>query len=64
MMTRNEGGLDRGARTLMGLILLSQVFVGMETMWGLVGVIPLATGLVGYCPIYRVFGISTCSLKQ
>lgn len=64
MMTRNEGGLDRGARTLMGLILLSQVFVGMETMWGLVGIIPLATGLVGYCPIYRVFGISTCSLKQ
>lgn len=63
-MTRNEGGLDRGARTLMGLILLSQIFVGMETMWGLVGIIPLATGLVGYCPIYRVFGISTCSLKQ
>jgi hypothetical protein len=63
-MTRNEGGLDRGARTLMGLILLSQIFVGMESMWGLVGIIPLATGLVGYCPVYRVLGVNTCSLKQ
>jgi len=63
-MTRNEGSIDRGARVLMGLILLSQVFVGLETMWGLLGIIPLATGLVGFCPLYRVLGINTCSVKQ
>ena len=63
-MTRNEGGIDRGARVLLGLILLSLVFVGPQTMWGLVGIIPLATGLVGFCPLYRVLGINTCSVKS
>ena len=63
-MTRNEGGIDRGARVLLGLILLSLVFVGPQTMWGLVGIIPLATGLVGFCPLYRVLGINTCSMKS
>lgn len=62
-MTRNEGGIDRGARVLLGLILLSLVFVGPQTMWGLVGIIPLATGLVGYCPLYSVLGINTCGTK-
>ena len=63
-MTRNEGGIDRGARVLLGLILLSLVFVGPQTMWGLVGIIPLATGLVGFCPLYRVLGINTCIVKS
>lgn len=63
-MTRNEGTLDRGARIVLGLILLSLVFVGPQSLWGLVGLIPLTTGLAGFCPLYRLLGISTCSIKQ
>ena len=63
-MTRNEGTLDRAARIIVGLILLSLVFVGPQTAWGWVGLVPLVTGLVGFCPVYRIFGIRTCSLKQ
>ena len=63
-MTRNEGTLDRGARIVLGLILLSLVFIGPQSLWGLVGLIPLTTGLAGFCPLYRLLGISTCSIKQ
>jgi hypothetical protein len=55
----NEGRLDRAARVIVGLILLSLVFVGPKTTWGLVGFVPLLTGLVGFCPAYRLFGRST-----
>ncbi len=63
-MTRNEGTLDRTLRVIVGLILLSLVFVGPQTLWGLIGIVPLATGLLGTCPLYSVFGISTCNLKN
>lgn len=62
-MTKNEGTLDRALRVVVGLALLSLVFVGPQTLWGLIGIVPLATGLVGTCPIYSVLGISTCSIK-
>ncbi len=62
-MTRNEGTLDRVARVVLGLILLSLTVVGPQTMWGLVGLIPLLTGLVGYCPIYKLLGFDTCPGK-
>ncbi|MBW2457950.1 MAG: DUF2892 domain-containing protein [Deltaproteobacteria bacterium] len=62
-MKRNEGSLDRGFRVLVGLGLLSLVFVGPQTLWGLVGVVPLLTGLLGSCPLYTLFGLSTCSLR-
>ncbi|WP_377505409.1 DUF2892 domain-containing protein [Octadecabacter sp. R77987] len=62
-MTKNEGTLDRALRVIVGLALLSLVFVGPQTLWGLIGIVPLATGLVGTCPIYSVLGISTCSIK-
>ncbi|MDJ1009761.1 MAG: DUF2892 domain-containing protein [Paracoccaceae bacterium] len=58
-MTRNEGKLDRALRVIVGLVLLSFVFVGPQTLWGLIGLVPLVTGLVGTCPLYSVFGIST-----
>lgn len=60
-MTTNEGTIDRALRIGVGLVLLALVFVGPKTMWGLVGAIPLMTGLVGFCPLYRVFGLSTCT---
>lgn len=57
---RNEGKFDRAARVILGVAVLSLVFVGPQTMWGLLGLIPIVTGLVGMCPIYRIFGIDTC----
>ena len=62
-MTRNVGSLDRAVRILVGIVLLALVFVGPQTMWGLIGIIPLATGLMGHCALYSILGINTCSTK-
>jgi hypothetical protein len=63
-MKPNEGGLDRILRIIVGLGLLSLVFVGPQTPWGYVGLVPLLTGLIGFCPLYAVFGVSTCKVKK
>ena len=60
-MTSNVGGLDRIVRIVLGLVLISLVFVGPKTVWGWIGIIPLATGLIGWCPPYALLGINTCS---
>ncbi len=57
---RNEHQMERVARVVLGLGLLSLVFVGPRTVWGWIGLVPLVTGIVGTCPIYSVFGLSTC----
>ena len=59
-MKKNVGSLDRGLRILVGLGLLSLVLIGPKTIWGLVGLLPLLTGLIGWCPPYHLLGISTC----
>ncbi|MCC7015480.1 MAG: DUF2892 domain-containing protein [Planctomycetes bacterium] len=59
----NEHPLERVVRIALGLALLAIVFVGPQTPWGWVGVVPLATGLLGSCPLYTVLGFSTCPLK-
>ena len=64
LMPRNEGTLDRVLRVVIGLVLLSLVFVGPKTMWGLIGLVPLVTGLAGSCPIYTIFGLRTCPVAQ
>jgi hypothetical protein len=56
----NEGAADRVLRILAGLVGLSLVFVGPKTSLGLFGLIPLVTGLAGTCPLYSIFGLSTC----
>ena len=61
-MSANVGTLDRILRIALGLGLLSLVFVGPQTLWGLLGIIPLATALFGYCPAYSLLGIRTCSM--
>lgn len=61
---RNEHTVERVIRVLIGLALLSLVFVGPKSMWGLVGLVPLATGLIGSCPLYTLLGISTCPLND
>ena len=63
MALKNEGGVDRAIRVVAGLVLLSLVFVGPQTAWGWVGLVPLATGLIGWCPAYSLFGINTCGIK-
>jgi len=61
-MSINESSIDRALRVVLGIVVLSLVIVGPKTMWGLLGLVPLATGLVGFCPLYRLLGISTCSV--
>jgi len=58
-MSRNVGAVDRVIRVLLGLALLSLMFVGPKTLWGLVGLILLATASVSFCPLYSIFGWST-----
>lgn len=62
-MKINEGKFDRIFRVVVGLGLLSLVFVGPQSLWGLVGLVPLLTGAVGFCPLYKVFGLSTCPMN-
>ncbi len=63
-MKTNEGGLDRVLRVVVGLGLLSLVFVGPQTPWGYIGIVPLLTGVLGVCPAYMLFGINTCPAKK
>jgi len=60
---KNAGLLDRGLRVLLGIALLSLVFLGPLTLLGWIGLVPLLTGLIGFCPLYRLFGLRTCPLK-
>lgn len=62
-MTRNEGSIDRTLRILLGLALIAMVFIGPQTPWGWVGLVPLLTGLVGFCPLYRLVGINTFRIR-
>lgn len=59
-MTFNVGGLDRTLRILVGLALVVAAATGTVGIWGYVGLIPLATGLLGWCPLYTVLGVKTC----
>ncbi len=62
-MKQNVGSIDRAIRAIVGLVLISLVFVGPQTVWGWIGVIPLATAIIGWCPPYSLLGISTCKTK-
>jgi hypothetical protein len=59
-MTKNMGSADRTIRAVVGLVLLALVFVGPQTAWGWIGIIPLATAAMGNCPAYSLVGIKTC----
>ena len=63
-MKKNIGTIDRVARVIIGVGLLSLAFTGPETAWGYIGIVPLLTALAGSCPAYSIFGISTCGTKQ
>ena len=59
-MKPNVGSLDKTVRIVAGLVLVSLVFVGPRTPWGWIGIVPLLTGFVGFCPLYVPFRIDTC----
>jgi hypothetical protein len=59
-MTSNVGSIDRVLRIILGLGLISIVFIGPQTPWGWIGVVPLVTALLGWCPAYSLLGIKTC----
>lgn len=59
-MNKNIGSIERVIRILAGLAIISMAFIGPHSPWGYLGIIPLATGLIGWCPPYALFGISTC----
>jgi hypothetical protein len=59
---RNLGTVDRVLRIVAGIALLSLVFIGPQTAWGWLGVIPLGTALMGWCPAYALLGVRTCKV--
>jgi len=63
-MQSNLGTIDRVLRIVVGIILIALVFVGPQTPWGWIGVVPLITALIGFCPAYRLFGLRTCPLQK
>jgi hypothetical protein len=62
-MKLNVGGIDRILRVVAGLALIGLTLVGMIGVWGWIGVVPLATGLFSFCPLYTLLGMNTCPLK-
>ncbi|PVE44609.1 YgaP family membrane protein [Limnohabitans planktonicus] len=63
-MTQNIGGIERIVRVLAGLILVGLTLTGHIGVWGWLGLVPIATGLIGWCPPYSLLGINTCKTKQ
>ena len=61
-MKFNVGGLDRALRILVGVVLIALAAAGVVGWWGWLGVVPLLTGLVRFCPLYPILGWSTCPM--
>ncbi len=64
LLAKNVGTVDRVARIALGLGLLSLTVVGPQTAWGYIGVVPLLTAFMGSCPLYSLFGFSTCPVTR
>ena len=63
-MKANVGRIDRAVRIVVGLALIAMVYVGPQTPWGWIGLIPLLTGLFRWCPGYSLLGINTCPTRS
>ena len=59
----NVGSVDRVLRALLGVAVLSLAFVGPQSPWGYLGLVPLLTAAIGWCPLYSLLGINTCHTK-
>ena len=62
-MTKNVGTVDRIIRAILGLVIIG-VGIVFQSWWGLIGLIPLATAGIGWCPPYALLGLSTCKVKE
>ncbi|HSP00762.1 MAG TPA: DUF2892 domain-containing protein [Thioalkalivibrio sp.] len=60
---KNMGSADRAIRAIVGIVLIALVFVGPQTPWGWIGIIPLVTALIGWCPAYSLIGMKTCKSR-
>ncbi len=60
----NVGGIDKWLRILVGIALVLMAATGAVGVWGWIGVVPLLTGVFGFCPAYKLFGMSTCPMKK
>lgn len=63
-MKTNVGGIDRIARIVLGLVLLALTLTGTIGVWGWIGIVPIATAALGFCPLYTVLGFSSCPMKK
>ena len=63
-MKMNEHTIDRALRVIAGLALIGLAASGTIGVWGWIGVVPLVTGAIGFCPAYAILGFSTCSMKK
>ncbi len=64
MFRTNVGGLDKILRIVVGIALLAAGWFGPLGWWGLIGLVPLATGLLNTCPLYTILGLNTCPIGQ
>ncbi|WP_374410043.1 DUF2892 domain-containing protein [Hydrogenophaga sp.] len=62
-MNKNVGGIDRTLRIVVGIALIAAAATGAVGVWGYIGVVPLLTGLIGWCPPYAILGFNTCKTK-
>ena len=63
-MNKNVGGIDKMMRIVVGAVLIAASATQMLPVWGYIGVIPLVTGLMGWCPLYRLIGLNTCPMRK
>lgn len=63
-MNANVGGIDKIARIAAGAVLVGLAATGTVGAWGWLGVVPLATGLMGWCPLYPLLGLNTCPTRK
>ncbi len=63
-MKANVGGIDKILRIAVGVGLIGATIAGMLPAWGYIGIVPLATGLMGWCPMYPLLGMNTCPIKK
>lgn len=63
-MNSNVGGIDKILRIVAGAGLIGATAAGLLPAWGYIGIVPLATGLMGWCPAYPLLGLSTCPTKK
>jgi hypothetical protein len=63
-MKLNAGTVDRALRVIVGLVLVTLAATGTVGLWGWIGIVPLLTGAIGFCPAYAIFGVKTCPSKN